>query len=287
MDRWQDPVEPRPEMKPLLLRKRGRRRLVPAFAFGLTLLFVLALLPLSRRAARVEEPLDQAWRKLSAGLNITNNLTVDFAGIQEQLEVSRHALETLEAARALAEVRTDPGEEVRQRLSAPFQFVDYAAERGQRIEELRRLASRNKVRVEAPVFAAFPEHTFEVRNPRILWAQLAAVDSILRTAILCRISTVHALQSFAPVTTETGGGTSRTLTEIPVEIEVTGAENAIALFLRSLPGREDEWPHLGTPDEAPVKPAVFIDHLLLRKQAPEKTDEVRAALRLVCFLFNE
>ena len=37
----------------------------------------------------------------------------------------------------------------------------------------------------------------------------------------------------------------------------------------------------------PDKPALFIDRLIIKKQAPEKPDEVRVWMRLIGFVLRE
>jgi hypothetical protein len=41
------------------------------------------------------------------------------------------------------------------------------------------------------------------------------------------------------------------------------------------------------PEVPTNKPAMFIERLTLRKQSPEKPEEVRASLRVVGFVFRE
>jgi hypothetical protein len=54
-----------------------------------------------------------------------------------------------------------------------------------------------------------------------------------------------------------------------------------------LPLRADELRAAGLP-EAPVdKPPLFVDRLIIRKQSPDKPDEVRVWLRVVGFVLRE
>jgi len=47
--------------------------------------------------------------------------------------------------------------------------------------------------------------------------------------------------------------------------------------------RGDELRAAGFPEAPPEKPPLFIDRLIIKKQSPEKPDEVRVFLRLVAF----
>jgi hypothetical protein len=77
------------------------------------------------------------------------------------------------------------------------------------------------------------------------------------------------------------------LAEIPVRIEFTGPAAAVANFLQSLPRRADEMKAAELPEALPQKPAMLLDRVILRKQAPERPDEVFASLRVVGFVFRE
>ena len=62
---------------------------------------------------------------------------------------------------------------------------------------------------------------------------------------------------------------------------------AVAALLRSLPLRAEEMKAAGLPEALPQKPAMFIDRMTLKKQSPEKPDEVHASLRIVGFVLRE
>ena len=72
-----------------------------------------------------------------------------------------------------------------------------------------------------------------------------------------------------------------------MRIELTGAIANVARFLQTLPLRADEIQASGLPAAPTNKPALFIDRLVLRKQSPDKPDEVRVSLRAVGFVFQK
>jgi len=269
-----------------LLHERPRRSLILVVALVLAAGYLFVLLPVNRRADKLSEPLEKTWRKLSAALNQTNNLSIDFVGITNQLNATRQAFAALDKARQQALARTDFGDALRERINAPFQLVDYESERGNQQDDFRKLAAQSKVTIAPAVFDGFPVHTADVRQPELLWAELALIENLLTTAIRCKVTTIDSVNVPTAFTNSRSFGVW-TLSEIPVRIELTASASAIASLLQSLPLRADEMKASGLPDALPKKPALFIDRLTLRKQSPEKPDEVHASIRVVGFVFRE
>jgi len=241
----------------------------------------------SRRADKLSEPLDNTWRKLAAALNQTNNLSIDFVGITNQLEATRQAFAALAQARQRALSRADFGEALRERLEAPFQLVDYDSERGYQQDYFRKLAAQSKVAIAPAVFEGFPVHTADLQQPELLWAELAMIENLLTMAIRSKVTTVSALSAPTPFTNSPSPGLAWSLSEISVRLECTAPAEAIAKLLESLPRRADEMKAADLPEALPQKPAMFLDRVILRKLTPEKPDEVQASLRVVGFVFRE
>lgn len=270
-----------------LFNERRRRSLVPLAALALTAGYLFVVMPLGQKADRLKDPLGKAWDKLALALGQTNSQTIDFVGITNQLEATRQAIAALETARKKAAARADLGEAVRERMNAPFQLVDYEEARGKQQDDLRKLADQHKVTLAPAVFEGYPAHTADVRQPALLWAELALIDDILIAAIRCKVTAIHALSVPLALTNAPPPEGVRTLAEIPVQLEFTAPAPVAAQLLRSLPLRADEIKAAGLPEAATNKPALFIERLTLRKQSPEKPDEVRALLRVVGFVFRE
>ncbi len=275
-----------PDMFSFLLHERSRRTLILVVALALAAAYLFVLLPVSRRADKLSEPLDKTWRRLSAALHQTNDLSIDFVGITNQLEATRQAIAVLAKARQKSLARADFGDAVRERINAPFQLVDYENERGNKQDDLRKLAAQSKVTVAPAVFDGFPVHTADVRQPELLWAELALIENLLTTAIRCKVTAIESLNVPTAFTNGRTFGTW-TLSEIPVRVELTATASSIAALLQSLPLRADEMKAAGLPEALAQKPALFFDRLTLRKHSPEKPDEVHASLRIVGFVFRE
>jgi hypothetical protein len=271
----------------LLLHERRRRSVILIAALLLAAGYLFVLLPVSRRADKLSEPLDKSWDKLSTALGQTNGLSIDFVGITNQLDATRQAFAVLAKARAQALARADFGDTLRERIIAPFQLVDYENERGNQQDDFRKLAAQNKVAIAQEVFDGFPVHTADIRQPELLWAELALIEHLLTTAIHCKVTAIESLHVPTSFTNYPPFGATWWLAEIPVRIELTAPAAAVSRLLQSLPRRADEMKASGLPESLPQKPALFLDRLTLRKQSPEKPDEVQASLRVVGFVFRE
>ena len=264
-----------------------RRSIIPLAGLGLAAYFLFIFLPLGRRAEHLDAPLQKAWQKLAATLDQTNAVAIDFQHITNQLSETKQALHILESAKRQATARLQLDSALRARMTAPFQLVEYQSELGKEKDELGVLAKQLQVTVEAPVFAGFPEHTADVKQPALLWAALAAIDGLLKTALQCKVTVIHALEVPLVLTNPPPSNGVERLAEIPVQIELTAAVTNATRLLQCLPLRAEEIRAAGLPEGPTNKPVLFVDRLILRKQSPEKPDEVRMSLRAVGFVLRE
>src|SRR5215813_9475440 len=268
-------------------REYQRRCVVPFAGLALAAYYIFVFIPLNRKAHNLDAPLEKEWRMLSASLEQTNSLIVDFLHVTNQMAETRQALTILENARQKAAPRLDPGPSVRAKMSAPFELVDYENERSKEVDELIRLAKQKEVTVETAVYFGLPGHTADVRQPRLLWPALAMADGFMRTAIQCKVAAIHSLDvPFALTNFPAANGTEK-LAEILLQVEFTGQVPSVAKVLQSLPLRGEELRGAGLAEAPPDKPALFIDRLVIKKQAPEKPDEVRVWMRLVGFVLRD
>lgn len=267
-------------------REYQRRCVVPFACVALAAYYVFVFMPLSRKANNLDGPLEKEWRTLSASLEQTNSATIDFLHITNQLAETRQALAIIENARQKAAPRLDPGSAVRARMSAPFELVDYENERSKEVDELIRLAKQKEVTVETAVYFGLPGHTAELRQPRLLWPALAMADGFMRTAIQCKVAAIHSLDvPFGPANLP--ANTAERLAQVFLQVEFTGPVTSVGKVLESLPLRGEELRASGMADAPPDKPALFIDRLVIKKQSPEKPDEVRVWMRLVGFVLRD
>jgi len=263
-----------------------RRCLLPLAGLALAVFYLLGFLPLAHEAASLDSPLSGAWRKLAVSMGQTNSLTIDFLHITNQLNETRQALTILEDTRKKAAARLEVAPELRTRLNDPFQLVDFQNERSKRMDELDRLARERKITIEPAVYAGFPEHTIDIRDPALLWAALAMSDELLSTAMACKVSAIHSLEVNLDLTNGIPSEPRR-WTQIPLQMEFTATGNNAVKVIQTLPLRADEIRAAGLPEASPDKTPLLIDRLVVRKESPEKLDEVRVWLQAVGFVLRE
>jgi hypothetical protein len=274
-------------MSILDIHESKRRLIIPVLGSVMAVWYLFVLQPISRRVAELDTPLDTTWRRLAATLGQSNATTISFAAIARESVETRRALDAVESAEKHITKRIQLGEDVRTRLRGPFQLVDYQDERQKLIEDLTRLANDQKVTIAPPVFAGVPEHTADVKEPALLWAELAFVRYLLQSAINSRITALHTLTVPLALTNTPPTEEPLPLLEVPVHMEFTAPMPRARLFLASIPLRAEEIKTAGLPAAATDKPAMFVDRLLVSKQYREKPDEVRVWLRAVGFARRE
>jgi hypothetical protein len=264
-----------------------RRGFVPLVGLVLAAYYLFVLLPLAHRAESLDEPLQKAWQKLSVSLDQTNTTAIDFLHITNQLSETRQALQILENAKQQATGRLQLGTAVRAKMHADFALVEYENERSKQLDDLSLLAKQQQVAVEPAVFANFPSHTADVKQPALLWAALSLTDGLLRTALQCKVAAVHSLEAPPILTNAPPTNATERLAEIPLQLEFTASAASAAKMIESLPLRADEIRAAGLPEALADKPVLFVDRLVMQKQSAEKPDEVHVWLRAVGFVLRE
>jgi hypothetical protein len=263
-----------------------RRSIIPLAGLALVAYYFIILVPLSRRA-QVDSPLQIAWQKLSTSLDQTNVTAIDFLHITNQLAETRQAIALLEAARQKAAARLELSPAVLKKMNAHFQLVDYQAERSRQVDEISKLAQQCQVTLEPAVLAGFPEHTAEVKQPAFLWAAMSLVESLLATALQCKVTVIHSLEVPLVLTNEPPAGALTPITQVPLQVDLTGSAASVLKLLQNLPLRADEMRAAGLAEARPDKAPLFIERILIKKQSADKPDEVRISLRAVGFVLRE
>jgi len=268
-------------------REYRRRSLIPLAGLALLTYYVLFYLPLARRAASLDQPLEKDWRKLAASIDQTNAITLDLARLTNQLNQTRESLATVENTRKDAAARLELSPALKAKMSAPFQLVDYQNERSKRIDQLDREAKALNISVDAVVYTGFPEHTIDTADPALLWPALSLTDDLLETAIRCKVTAIHSLEVPLSATNPAGPEAYGRWDQVPLQLEFTASADNAARFIQSLPLRHDELQAAGLPQSSVDKAPLFIDRLIIKTQTPEKVDEVRVWLQAVGFVFRE
>lgn len=274
-------------MSLLGLHERNRRLLIPIAGVAVAGYLLLVFEPLARRADSLDAPLDAAWKKLAIAVGESNATALDFMSIQARLGQTRHAVEVLDSARRQAAERVQLDAELRERLAAPFQLVDFQNEVQRQIADLNRLAKDAGVKLAPAVADGFPAHTADVQQPELLWAELAFSTDLLTLAVNCKVTAIQSLALPMALTNAPPPTNTARLVEIPVHLELSGTASAVTRFLASLPLRTSELAAEKAPAAPDGKPALFIERLLLRKQSPDKPDDVNLALWASGFVLQE
>ena len=264
-----------------------RRSILPLLVGLLAVVYLFVFLPLDRRANSLDAPLNESWKQLAITLGRTNAFLLDFVSLTNQIAETRTAVTAFQIARQQARERVELDPALQDLLTSPFLLVDYRIEAGRRMDALARLAKQEGVVLDPPVLTGFPQPSAEMKEPSLLWAELAFLDSLMTTAINAKVGAIHFIAAPLPLTNVPPVNNGRSLAELPLQFELTGPILNVARFLQTLPLRSEEIEAAGLPAAPTNKPALFIERIVLRKQSPGKPDEVHLALRAVGFVFQK
>lgn len=261
-----------------------RRSVLPLAGIALGAYYLLAFVPLAHKAQSLDGKLQTAWQKLATSLDQANAATLDFVQVTNQLNETRQELAQLDEARKKAAALLDLAAPLRAEMSAPFQLVDYQSARSKLIDDLDKQTKQQQVAIDPSVYAGFPDHTADMREPALLWAALARTEDLIETAVKCKVALIHSLEVAVALTNSVTAESSARWAQIALQLEFSApADNAIRV-VQSLPLRAEEIQAAGLPAASPQKAPLFIDRLIIRKETPEKPDEVRVWVRAVSFI---
>ena len=116
---------------------------------------------------------------------------------------------------------------------------------------------------------------------------MSLVESLLATALQCKVTVIHSLEVPLVLTNEPPAGALTPITQVPLQVDLTGSAASVLKLLQNLPLRADEMRAAGLAEARPDKAPLFIERILIKKQTADKTDEVRISLRAVGFVLRE
>jgi hypothetical protein len=264
------------------LRLATLQRIVVLAVIGLAIMHLAVLRPLAQKVREERAPLQSLSQSLArATVEAGLPTGTDFLALTEHLSSLRAASVAFSAAEREARPRLEHPLEVQQRLDEPFQFVEFLNESQRRIEELTGLAQAGRVSLTAGLARGFPRYQVELARPELLWVQLATVNRVLRTAIRAGVRDVSEVSveplplldsgesGFAPGLT----GTTNVWSTLRVHLTVNGTMDALGRLLVALALTPEELKRTGLPEDLAARPALFLDHLMLRRtqlDAPEQ-----------------
>lgn len=269
------------------LNEIKRRSVLPLAALGVAAYYLLVCVPLTHRTARVDGPLTKAWHRLAVSLGQTNATALDFLQITNQLSETRHQLAVLEEAKKLASARLELTADLRSKLAAPFQLVDYQMERSKQIDELDSKTKQQKITIDPVVYAGFPEYTADMQEPSLLWAALSMTTDLLDTAVRSKVEAIHSLEVAVTLTNSVSPEIATGWAEIALQLEFTAPAQRALHVIQSLPLSSDQARAAGLPAPAYQRAPLFIDRLIIRKEMREKLDQVRVWVRATGFVLRD
>ncbi len=246
-------------------------------ALALTLLWALVDRPLAARLVAQEVPLADLRGRLTVAAGeagLTN--TASPARLAARLAELQAARGGVGAAVAAARERLRLAGALAGRVEGPFQLVEFQNELQRRIEELGRTAGEAKVVLEAAVAGGFPRYAADFDRPELHWVQLELITRLVRSAILARVGTVHQV-AVPPVPARPLNG-SDAWQEVRAFIAFTGPAEAALEVISGLTLLPEEAVAAGVRPDLAGRPVILLEHLLVRRTALERPDEVRTEI---------
>lgn len=255
-------------------------------ALVLASIYVAAYRPLAHRAESLDKSLRQAWEQFAA----TNRSSEATAGVK--LENLGSRLKAMEASAAdLAALRrlidrelALPANVQAQLQQSPFQLIDFENERLSHVESLAALAREKKVAFEPGATNGLPQYAGETGESALLWPRLYFASQLLRMAVHTQVGGVRELTQLPNVDHRSSFDGHRDFEEMPMRITLTGGIEPVSRFLTSLPLRGANLEATGLATVLSNKPALFIDHLLARKAAPDRPGDVLVEVEVSGFV---
>lgn len=271
------------------------QRLVVLGTIGLAIAYLAVLRPLARRAVEEDIPLRDLRETLGrATLEAGLPRNTTFVALSNRLVALQAASEAFATAERESRPRITHPPEVRSRLEEPFQLVEFLNESQRRLEELATLAQAGRVSLTPGLPRGFPRYQPELARPELLWVQLATVNRLARTAIRAGVREVSEISveplpvvepaEFGPSASPNGpsaspsSSTTNAWAILRVHITTVGSVDALGRMLLALTLTPEELKPTGLPEELAGRPALFIDHLLLRRNQLEAAEQAQLEL---------
>ena len=173
-------------------------------------------------------------------------------------------------------------------MNAPFQLVDYQNERSKQIDDLDRQAKTTTGLGRPRRFRRIPRTHHRYRQPALLWPALALTDDLLTTALRCKVTAIHSLDVHSVITNVPAPESMDRWDRNPLAGGVYRfGRQRHPIHPEPAPARRRDPRGRFARGRRPDKAPLFIDRLIVRKQSPDKPDEVRVWLRAVGFVLRE
>lgn len=286
------------------LRTTTLQQLLLLAVIGLAIAYLGVLRPVTRRAAEADGPnTDLRERLAKATLEAGLPRSTSFGALGNRLTSLRAASDAFAASVREAVPRLEQPPEIRARLEEPFQLVEFLNESQRRLEELAALAQSTKGTLTPGLPRGFPRYLPEVARPELLWVQLATVNRLVRTALRSGVLDIRevsveplplvepveygpTLPTPPPSLPITTAETNRWST-LRVHLTAVGPVDSIGRMLLALSLTPEELKRTGLPEDLAARPALFLDHLLIRRNQLEAAEQAQVDLVVSTVVANE
>jgi len=256
-------------------------------AVSSSLVYFAVFRPLAHRSVTADRQMGELWDQL-VEINLRNKakMGLDLETMSESQILAEKAVVAIQKAaqRARDRLALDPA--VQERLSQPFQLLEYDQQRMQTILELQRLAQGRKVALEPAAIAGLPEYVAGSGRVPWLWAKLALATATLKTAILAGPAAIKSIGMLPGRSHGINEGARTVLEEFAIRIELRGSMKSILNVLASLPLTTEELRESKFIEAFPHKPALFL-HRIILKRSPGDPNEVSLDAIVSGFLHRE
>lgn len=239
--------------------------LLGACCLAAGLYYLVMTRPLIRAEQELDERVEESVARLaSAGHGMTTEEVV------EKIELLRKDIDAFTA------IGSDPSRtirfsgEVEEMLGRPFQLIEFDHRKFLITDRIRRLSEEREVEI----FEDWERKLPAARDlePYQLWAQLTAMDQLIRTAINGGIASIDQLD----LVPTGGSGASDDVRELKVSVrmQLTGPMKAIHSILMMMPLNGEEIEALELDGATSPKSSFFLSRFILKKASAENPDEV-------------
>jgi len=276
-------------MKVLLQKLASDTRSILGLTVGVILVYLAILIPVDRKVASLDRPLELAWEGLRMSIH-TNRLggALDLNAMNEIATDMESSFSKFTDAEAELISRILLEETDQSKLTQPFQLVEYENALVTLEEQLKKESAAKKVAMDPGIYPGLPRHVVSLSEPNWLWADLAFARFILSLAIECQPDKITAFETLQGSTLEDEGmEEDHRLHRSKFRLRFESDMDIAQTFLRALPLRGSEAQPDGLPAPYWNKPSLFADGILLRKAAAQQGDKVDLQLVIDGFIYHK
>lgn len=283
------------------LRLATLQRLAIVGVVGLAIAYLGLLRPLARRVMDEDKPIASLLGQLeTATVEAGLPPGIGFEALSNRLRSLRVSSADFSVAIREALPRWQQPPDLKARLEEPFQLVEFLNESQRRVEELQAAAKAAKVALTPGLARGFPSYKPELASPELLWVQLAMVNRAVQTAIRVGVKEVREVSveplpiqemaDFGPVVPpqmQAGARSTAPGATLRLHVTAVGTVDALGRLMLALTLTPEESKPTGLPEGLAGQPALFLDHVLMRRNELEAAEQVQLELVVSTVVLEE